>query len=222
MTIINSSEPPDIAEDDVVVLNENDRLEEPETLEMKWKPHKLAWDENARVTVSLWGYRETGDLYPHLTYIDTLADPGSIRLGQVKAIIDPSTFKDRRNWGLTDMIFGFIAINLTDPTILGKDLRESPVIWSRSMPLAWYFKPQWEREYGSNGRWKEHFCHDWFQRESYADRFATTVFRCPCTLKQAELDRGRFSPDLECNVIDRKCDTFHRGAQHCVKTGRPS
>jgi hypothetical protein len=172
--------------------------------------------------MSLWGYRETGDVYPSLTYIDTLADPGFLRLGQIKTIIDPSLFRDRRNVNNTDLIFGFIAINLTDPTILGKDIKQSPIIWSRPMPLAWYFKRQWEREYGANGRWKEHFCHNWFQRESYNDRFATTVFRCPCTLQQAQLDRGRFSPDLECNVVDRKCDTFHRGAQHCVKTGRPS
>jgi hypothetical protein len=215
-------QPPDIADDDVVVLDNADRLEEPTQLEIKWKPHKLAWDDNTRITMSLWGYRETGDVYPSLTYIDTLADPGSLRLGQIKATIDPSLFRDRKNYDTTDLIFGFIAINLTDSTILGKDIKQSPIIWSRPMPLAWYFKRQWEREYGGNGRWKEHFCHNWFQRESYNDRFATTVFRCPCTLQQAQLDRGRFSPDLECNVVDRKCDTFHRGAQHCVKTGRPS
>jgi hypothetical protein len=172
--------------------------------------------------MSLWGYRETGDVYPSLTYIDTLADPGSLRLGQIYTTIDLSLFRDRKNDGTTDLIFGFIAINLTDSTILGKDIKQSPIIWSRPMPLAWYFKKQWERKYGYNGKWKEKFCYDWSQHESHNDRFATTVFRCPCTLQQAQLDRGRFSPDLECNVVDRKCDTFHRGAQHCVKTGRPS
>ncbi|KAK4336770.1 hypothetical protein RND71_043857 [Anisodus tanguticus] len=58
--------------------------------------------------------------------------------------------------------------------------------------------------------------------EEKGDRFATTLFQCPCTKEQALLDRGRFSPDLECNIIDRKCDTFHRGAQHCVRSARPS
>ena len=217
-----ATEPPDIADDDIVVLENADRLEEPLSLDIKWKMHKLGWDENARVTMSLWGYRETGDVYPHLTYIDTLGDAGSLRLGQLRTSIDPNLYRDRKNYTTSDITFGFIAINLTDPTILGKDMKQSPTIWSRPMPLAWYFKTQWEREYGNNGSWKEHFCHDWFQQESYADRFARVVFRCPCTLQQAELDRGRFSPDLECNVIDRKCDAFHRGAQHCLNTGRPS
>ncbi|CAG2178697.1 unnamed protein product, partial [Oppiella nova] len=212
-------QPPDIADHDIVVLENADRLEEPLSLDIKWnmKWHKLGWDENARVTLSLWGYRETGGVYPHLTYIDTLGDPGSLRLGQLRTSIDPNLYRDR-NYTTSDITFGFIAINLTDPTILGKDMKHSPTIWSRPMPLAWYFKTQWEREYGNNGRWKEHFCHDWFQQESYVQE----VSRCPCTLQQAELDRGRFSPDLECNVIDRKCDTFHRGAQHCLRTGRPS
>lgn len=208
------------------MLDETDREEEPKFLEIKWRPRKLAWNDQAPITISLWGYRETTDVYPSLTYIDTLADPGSLRLGQegFRTILDVQNYRDRRNYDTMDIQFGFIAINLTDPTFLSKnkDIKHSPVIWSRSMPLSWYFKPQWEREYGRNGRWKEHFCQDWFQREAYADLFATTVFRCPCTLHQAHLDRGRFSPDLECNVVDRKCDTFHRGSQHCVKTGRPS
>jgi len=163
-------QPPDIADDHVVVLNDNDRSENPDMLEIKWKPHDLAWDDNQPVTMSLWGYRETSDVYPHLTYIDTLAD--GLRLGQVKTILDPANYKDRRNWGLTDMTFGFIGLNLSNPSFLGKDIEQSPYIWSRPMPLAWYFKAQWEREYGENGRWKEHFCHRWWQEESYADRFA--------------------------------------------------
>ena len=125
-------------------------------------------------------------------------------------------------WLIVLLFLGFIALNLTDQSILGKDMKQSPVMWSRPMPLSWYFKPQWEREYGGNDTWKEHFCQDWSQMESHADKFTATVSRCPCTLQQAQLDRGRFSPDLECNVIDRKCDTFHREAQHCVNTGRPS
>ena len=211
-----------MADEDVVVLNDADRIEEPEVLEIRWKPYKLAMNDSIPITLSLWGYKETADRYPHLTYIDTLAVPGSLRLGQIKTTIDPKLFKNRRNTGATDLTFGFIAINLTDPTVLGKDVSHSPVIWSRAMPLAWYFKPQWEREHGKNGLWKDYFCQDWSKEESSNDSFATKVSTCPCTLQQAALDRGRFLPDHECNVIDRKCDTFHRGALQCVITGRPS
>ena len=133
------------------MIENSDRQEAPQKLELKWKPHKLAWDDNTRVTLSLWGYQETSDVYPKLTYIDVLADPGSLRLGQVKTILDPALFRDRNNWQTNNIQFGFISINLTDPTILGKDIKESPRLWSRPMPLAWYFKNQWEREYGRNG-----------------------------------------------------------------------
>jgi hypothetical protein len=81
-------------------------------------------------------------------------------------------------------------------------------------------RPYWIREYGI--AWNQRFCSHWFDIESQLDRFATTVFRCPCTITQSERDRGRFAPDLQCNVIDKKCDTLHHGSQHCVRTARPS
>ncbi|XP_053209715.1 protein mesh-like [Panonychus citri] len=213
-------QPPDIADDAVVVLDDMDRLESPEKLTIKWKPERLAWLPDAPVSISLWGYRESSDLYPKLTFIDTLEE--GVRLGAQQADLLTERYRDRVNHGATDLLFGFIAINLTNPTILGKQITQSPMIWSRAMPLAWYFRRQWEREYGLNGRWKNYLCNDWYEKEKYGDAFATTVFRCPCTRLQADLDRGRFSPDLECNIQDRKCEIFHKGAQHCVVTGRPS
>lgn len=196
-------------------------MEDPEKLVIRWKGERLAWSNEAAVTVSLWGYREgTNDLYPALTYIDLLEES---RLGQQRLELLTERYLDRYNPGLHNILFGFIAINLTNPSsILGKQITQSPVIWSRAMPLAWYFKRQWERQYGLKGRWKTHLCNEWADREQYGDQFATTVHRCPCTREQAVLDRGRFSPDIECNIQDRKCEIFHKGAQHCVTTGRPS
>lgn len=77
-----------------------------------------------------------------------------------------------------------------------------------------------EIEFGS--KWDQKFCRKWFDRESELDYFATTVFRCPCKINIADLDRGRFAPDLQCNVIDKKCHILHHGSQHCVRTARPS
>lgn len=210
-------QPPEVADEAVVVLNDKDREENPLELPFKWQPNKLAWDMRAPITVSLWGYRETNDLYPSLTYIDTLID--GIQLGARETILQLDTFQDRWNSGLQDLTFGYIAINLTNPKVVGDKVKTSPVIWSRTMPLAWYFKRQWEKVYGD---YKRHFCYNWYDRESFGDRFATTNFKCPCTRQQALLDKGRFSPDLECNIIDRKCDTFHRGALDCFRSGRPS
>ena len=212
-------QPPDVADEDVIVIDNQDREESPQELELRWRPQKLSWRNDTSVTVSLWGYRETMNVYPSLTYISTLVP--SVRLGQAQFRMDLSLFRERDEYELQDMLFGFIAINLTNPSVaLGHNMRQSPIIWSRPMPLAWYFRPQWIRNLGYN--YKDHFCAAWFDRESFADRFAATVWRCPCTYQQAKIDRGRFSPDLQCNVIDRRCDTFHREALHCINTGRPS
>ncbi|XP_074605108.1 sushi domain containing 2 mesh isoform X2 [Brevipalpus obovatus] len=215
-------QPPDIADDSVVVLDDQDRMEAPEKLVIRWKGERLAWVPDASVAISLWGYREgVNDMYPSLTYIDVLEE--GVRLGQERVELQTEKYRDRFNPGLHDILFGFIAINLTNPSAtLGDQITRSPIIWSRAMPLAWYFRRQWEREYGAHGRWKSHLCHEWADREKYGDQFATTVHRCPCTREQAILDRGRFSPDLECNIQDRQCEVFHKGAQHCVTTGRPS
>lgn len=150
-----------------------------------------------------------------MTYIAELEE---VQLKKRTLELLASELRNRYNPETNDIMFGFLALNLSTPD---NGLTQSPIIWSRAMPLSWYFKKQWEKEYGHNGYWKRHFCQKWFDRESFSDYFATTVFRCPCTLDQAYLDRGHFSPDLQCNDIDRKCDTFHRGALHCIKTGRP-
>lgn len=210
-------QPPEVAEEDVIVIDGKDRQESPSELELKWRPQKLAWRNDTSVTISLWGYRESMNVYPSLTYINTLA---TARLGQSQYTLDLGQFRDRDDYDMRDILFGFIAVNLTNPSVLGRNMRQSPVIWSRPMPLSWYFRPQWLRNIGQD--YKDYFCEAWHERESFADRFAATVWRCPCTLQQVHIDRGRFSPDLQCNIIDRRCDTFHRDALHCVNTGRPS
>lgn len=211
-------QPPEVADEDVIVIDNKDRQEAPSELELKWRPQKLSWRNDTSVTISLWGYRETMNVYPSLTYINTLVQ--SVRLGQSQYTLDLSAFRDRDDYDMQDILFGFIAVNLTNPSVLGRNMRQSPAIWSRPMPLSWYFRPQWLQKIGVN--YKDQFCADWYERESFADRFAATVWRCPCTLQQVHIDRGRFSPDLQCNIIDRRCDTFHRDALHCVNTGRPS
>lgn len=122
------------------------------------------------------------------TKTDTLVEGGT-RLGQRQLELQVDQFLERRNPDLLDISFGYIAINLTNPKILGPKVKHSPILWSRTMPLAWYFKRQWEYKYGVNGRWKERFCSNWHDKESFGDRFATTVFRCPCTRQQALLGK---------------------------------
>lgn len=201
-----------------MVMNNADREENPLKMEIRWRPEKLSWSSSSGANLSLWGYREENNAYPSLTYIDSLVD--ILIVDQGKYTFDPTQFRNRKNVHASNIVFGFLAMNLTH--LSATNLQSSPMIWSRPMPLAWYFRPQWEKKYGSNGKWKKHFCDKWIEKESHEDNFANTVPSCPCTYKQAQLDRGRFSPDPKCNVIDRQCDSLHRGAMHCVRTTVPS
>ncbi|XP_023221105.1 protein mesh-like [Centruroides sculpturatus] len=212
-------QPPEIAREDIIIYENKDRLYNPTSLTLNWKKEYLTWRDDVKASFHLWGYREISESYPKLTYIDTLAE-GAVMVGKERYELDVVQFEQRRNYGNTDIVFGFISMNLTDASSFGRNIKRSPEIWSRPMPLAWYFRPQWEREH--KGKWREHFCDKWYDDEENSLTFATSLFRCPCTLKQAEIDRGRFSPDSQCNVIDKKCDTFHREAQHCIQSGRPS
>lgn len=90
----------------------------------------------------------------------------------------------------------------------------------KTFVTGWLLRKHWQVEFGR--RWQTNFCQKWYEREDQNEYFATTLFRCPCTLAQAELDKGRFAPDERCNVVDKKCDSRHVGAQHCIRSARPS
>ncbi|KAH9373666.1 hypothetical protein HPB48_008100 [Haemaphysalis longicornis] len=210
-------QPPELAAEDIEIMDDNDNEERPDQIRIKWNPHKLINNNNTNVQLHLWGYNDDYE-YPQLTYIDTLSS--GMRNGDMRYTINTEMYRDRYNWDKLNFKFGFLGMNLTDGNAIAKDYRGSPTIWSRPMPLAWYFANQWDRAYGSD--WKERFCNEWFDRETNSDRFALTLWRCPCTMKQSDFDRGRFAPDSNCNTYTKKCDPLHKGAQHCVRTGRPS
>ena len=182
---------------------------DPNALTIKWNQSPFNWHNDAPLTISLWGYKEEDQVYPTLTFITELVT-GIPNTGEY--VLDLNSLPEIRI-SKYDFPFGFIGINHT-----GRDF--TPNLWSKPLPLAWYMNPYWQREYGQN--WQESFCSSWFDAEMEADRFALTVFRCPCTVEQSDYDRGRFAPDVQCNVIDKKCENLHHGALHCVRTARPS
>ncbi|KAG8266731.1 hypothetical protein J6590_065765 [Homalodisca vitripennis] len=190
----------------------------PDTISMRWDWKNLTLNANSYVNITLWGYRET-TIRPELTMIDTLE--GNIaNSGQY--IIIPSNYKNRNNYLTSDMRFGFIKIQLiTDSSQNTNGMPVlTPVLWSRPIPLGWYFAPQWSNQYGKN--WPSAMCDKWLMDDRYLKNFASEISQCPCTLNQALVDKGRFMPDFDCD-IDRnpKC-LYNKGAIHCVKTGSPS
>lgn len=93
------------------------------------------------------------------------------------------------------------------------------VLWSKPIPLAWYFNGQWERKYGS--RWSEELCNEWITDDRYLKNFASEVPQCPCALEHALADKGRFIPDFDCDKDANPSCFYHKGAVHCVRSGAP-
>jgi len=95
----------------------------------------------------------------------------------------------------------------------------SRVLWSRPIPLGWYFDGQWERKYGK--KWPEALCDRWMMYDRYLKNFASEIPVCPCTQEHALTDKGRFLPDPACDKdINPEC-YYHKGALHCVRSGAP-
>ncbi|KAF4523118.1 hypothetical protein B566_EDAN003133 [Ephemera danica] len=134
-------------------------------------------------------------------------------------VITPSSYRGRNNYLTSDLKFGFLQINLTNPETY-ENIAVTPVLWSKPIPLAWYFAPQWEREYGPN--WVVKQCDMWTMNDRYLKNFAAEVALCPCTLEHALADKGRFLPDFDCDKDANPACFYHKGAVHCVRTGAPS
>ena len=165
----------------------------------------------------MWGYRET-TIRPEFLYIDVIAE-GITNTGEYT--IAPATFRNRDNFVLSDIKFGVLQINLTDSIpVENGEVSITPLIWSRPIPLGWYFGPQWERQFGS--RWIQRMCDDWIRLDRFLKNFAHELHQCPCTLQHALNDKGRFLPDFDCDRDSNpRCD-YNRGAMHCVRSGSPT
>ncbi|XP_060531406.1 protein mesh isoform X2 [Cylas formicarius] len=199
----------------------------PAEIKITWEKYNLTTNENANIRISLWGYRET-TIHPSLLYIGDIATNVQ-NTGEYTIV--PSQFRDRDNTFLTDLKFGFLQINLTESIPLISDYADStttatttveinPVVWSRPVPLGWYFSYQWERMYGRN--WPQFLCDDWLRSDRYLKNFAHELPQCPCTLEHALADKGKYMPDFDCDKDSNPTCYYNNQAVHCVKTGSPT
>ncbi|XP_068250957.1 protein mesh isoform X1 [Palaemon carinicauda] len=186
----------------------------PESLDIEWLAGNLTMNRDATVQISLWGYREIS-ITPEIVYIDVLKDSPNIGF----TTLVPQEYSNRDNRQNLDLEMGLIMINLTTPEP-AYGVKESTIVWSRPIPLAWYFHYQWANLYGSN--WQQAMCDRWIENDRNLRNFAYEVERCPCLLKQAVADKGRFLPDFSCDMDgNTECD-YHFGAIHCVRTALPN
>ncbi|XP_030834984.1 sushi domain-containing protein 2-like [Strongylocentrotus purpuratus] len=87
-------------------------------------------------------------------------------------------------------------------------------LWSKVHVLQWH-----------NGDDVINWCNDWIGEEVWSDTsFLSVTHPCPCTLDQAQIDIGRFSPHPLCDIgISSPSNCIHKpGAIHCVRADTPS
>ncbi|XP_050546629.1 protein mesh-like isoform X2 [Daktulosphaira vitifoliae] len=191
------------------------REKNPKEIKITWEKQNLTTNYATNVKISLYGYREV-TISPELVFIDLIEDavPNS---GEY--VIYPKVYETRENNRNLDLTFGFLQIQLVNP-LTESGVPISPIIWSKPIPLGWYFGPQWQRWHGDN--WPEKLCDDWIKNDRYLKNFAAEIHQCPCTLEHALVDRGRFLPDYDCDRDANPQCLYNKGAVHCVTTGAPS
>uniref|UniRef100_A0A0A1WDK4 Extracellular domains-containing protein CG31004 n=1 Tax=Zeugodacus cucurbitae TaxID=28588 RepID=A0A0A1WDK4_ZEUCU len=206
-------ETPALATEKIFFETENVHKKSPDQIQINWDPYNLTSNGNANIMISLWGYREV-TIYPQLEYIDVI-EAGLTNTGSY--VIYPKNYVNRNNYN-NDLQFGFLQINLTNPEQYS-GLKISPTLWSRPIPLGWYFNKQWERKHGL--RWPEALCENWIRNDRYLRTFTGDLPLCPCTLEQAVYDKGRYRPDKECDKDSNPTCLRHKNAIHCVVSGNP-
>ena len=91
----------------------------------------------------------------------------------------PRDFGDRDNGAeLRKCEMGLIKINLTNPT-QEVGMENSPAIWSRPLPLGWYFSEQWRRFEGPN--WIQQKCDNWISGDRLLKNFANELPMVKCS-----------------------------------------
>ncbi|XP_036324062.1 protein mesh isoform X2 [Rhagoletis pomonella] len=206
-------ETPALATEKIFFETEDVHQKSPDQIQISWDPYNLTSNGNANIMISLWGYREV-TIYPQLEYIDVI-EAGLTNTGSY--VIYPNNYINRNNYN-NDLQFGFLQINLTNPQQYS-GLKISPTLWSRPIPLGWYFNKQWERKHGL--RWPQALCDNWMRNDRYLRTFTGDLPLCPCTLEQAVYDKGRYRPDKECDKDSNPTCLQHKNAIHCVVSGTP-
>nr|XP_046231714.1 sushi domain-containing protein 2-like [Scatophagus argus] len=176
------------------------------TLEMTWDTSLVRAE---RVSIELWGYRETGEPYGdnwlgEWVYLYTLA-------------------KDHPNNGSFSFLpkpaeNGFSSWELGSVRVSSSEYPDGmwnvQAAWTEDHALAWHLEEKFRQD---STQWALDKCLAWDKLENELPNFISEIIDCPCTLAQARADTGRFHTDYGCDIEKGSVCTYHPGSVHCVR-----
>lgn len=104
-------ETPATATDRIFFESQDVHERNPSEIKITWNRYNLTSNFNAQIRISLYGYRES-TIRPELEFIDMIEE--SLTNTGVYTIV-PANYRQRNNNNVSDLQFGFIHINLTNP-----------------------------------------------------------------------------------------------------------
>ncbi|XP_022088983.1 protein mesh-like [Acanthaster planci] len=122
-------------------------------------------------------------------------------------------FKFSRPQPLEGVTYTVGVVRVSQDGPQGQNELALPGMWSDIHNLHWLYPVP------DPSTW----CGNWLERAKLDLEFLAVTEPCPCTLTQALVDNGRFSPHPLCNLdTPRNCEKFKPGAVHCVRANTPS
>ncbi|XP_078669062.1 sushi domain-containing protein 2-like isoform X1 [Branchiostoma floridae x Branchiostoma belcheri] len=181
-------------------------LDLPAWRELIREPLTMTWDrdslDSASVDVELWGYKEEGNMASWdfmYTVASQVPNTGS-------HTFTPESRPD------SEYHIGSIRVSAYTGQEGQANVR---ALWSSVHALAWQLEELFYRDPVS---WSARRCQAWREAEKELPDFVPDMPPCPCTLKQALVDTGRFQADPGCSLMAGSTCTYHPGAVHCVRS----
>ncbi|KAM4528244.1 sushi domain-containing protein 2-like [Odontesthes bonariensis] len=176
------------------------------TLQMTWNTSLVRAE---RVSLELWGYRETGKPYTEdwqgeWVYLYSLAKDHPNN-GSFSFLPKPAEN------GISSWELGSVRVSSSS---YPDGMWNIQAAWTEDHALAWHLE---ERFRDNSAVWALEKCLAWDQLEIQLPNFLNEIIDCPCTLAQARADTGRFHTDYGCDIEKGSVCTYHPGSVHCVR-----
>ncbi|KAJ8311226.1 hypothetical protein KUTeg_011222 [Tegillarca granosa] len=192
----------------------------PSILTVTWgNTSLLSSSKNAQININLVGYRETQNEveYSEILTLLHIKWQRLTTLGKNISLEDKSYSFDASSYGCRDDFCGLYDIGFLEVSLVEENKANLYRAFnSKFMPLGWYNNRNMVDKYGDN--WPSKKCSSWYEKDSLSTKWKENMINCPCNLKQAIIDIGRFQAATGCNMFESNKCKYHEGSVHCVRS----